>query len=56
MKIQYKIYTIIPMEFDDRTVFDVYLGDGQVYRETFKTVEKAKEYIDYNYSYIKEFN
>ena len=45
-KTAYKGYTIIPMEFDTRTVYDVYLGDGHIYRETFNTVEAAKSYID----------
>ena len=56
MRIQYRIYTIIPMQFDEKTVYDVYLGNGEIYRETFKTIEKAKEYIDWSYDYIKEFN
>ena len=45
-KTAYKGYTIIPMEFDTRTVYDVYLGDGHIYRETFNTVEAAKAYIN----------
>ena len=43
-KIAYNGYTIIPMEFDTRTVYDVYLGHA--YRETFNTVEAAKAYVD----------
>jgi hypothetical protein len=40
----YKGYRITAMEFDDKTVWDVYLG--HVYRETFNSVEDAKRYIE----------
>lgn len=40
----YNGYKIRSMEFDTRTVYDVYLG--HIYRETFNTVEAAKAYID----------
>ena len=45
-KIAYNGYTIIPMEIDTRTVYDDYLGDGHTYRETFKSVDEAKSYIN----------
>ena len=40
----YKGYHIRAMEFEDKTVYDVYLG--HIYRETFNTVEAAKAYVD----------
>lgn len=40
----YKGYKIRTMEFDDKTVYDVYFG--HVYRETFNSVEAAKAYVD----------
>ena len=40
----YNGYKIRTMEFDTKTVYDVYLG--HTYRETFNTVEAAKTYID----------
>jgi len=40
----YKGYRIIAVDFDDKTVYDVYLG--HVFRDTFNTVEAAKQYID----------
>jgi len=40
----YNGYKIRSIEFDTRTVYDVYLG--HIYRETFNTVEAAKAYID----------
>lgn len=41
---KYKGYQITAMEFENKTVYDVYLG--HVYRETFNTVEAAKAYVD----------
>lgn len=41
---KYNGYQIRPMDFGDKTVYDVYLG--HIYRETFNTVEAAKAYID----------
>lgn len=40
----YKGYKITSIEFDNKTVYDVYLG--HTYRETFNTVEAAKAYVD----------
>jgi len=40
----YKGYKITAMEFEDKTVWDVYLG--HIYRETFKTVGEAKAFVD----------
>ena len=40
----YNGYKIRRMDFDDKRVYDVYLG--HIYRETFNTVEAAKAYID----------
>lgn len=40
----YRGYRILAVDFDDKTVYDVYLG--HVFRETFNTVEDAKQYID----------
>lgn len=41
---RYKGYQITAMEFGDKTVYDVYLG--HIYRDTFNTVEAAKQFID----------
>ena len=40
----YNGYKVRSMDFDDKRVYDVYLG--HIYRETFNTVEAAKAYID----------
>lgn len=40
----YNGYKIRSIDFDNKTVYDVYLG--HVFRETFNTVEAAKQYID----------
>jgi hypothetical protein len=40
----YKGYRITAMEFEDKTVWDVYLG--HIYRETFNTAEAAKAYVN----------
>ena len=40
----YNGYKITAMEFGDKTVYDVYLG--HIYRDTFNTVEAAKQFID----------
>jgi hypothetical protein len=37
-------YNIRSVTFDDKTVYDVYLG--HVYRETFNSVADAKRYIE----------
>ena len=36
-------YTIEPVTFDTKTLYDVYLG--HIFRETFNTLEDAKAYI-----------
>ena len=40
----YNGYRILAVDFDDKRVYDVYLG--HVFRDTFNTVEAAKQYID----------
>jgi hypothetical protein len=40
----YNGYRILAVEFEHKTVYDVYLG--HVFRDTFNTVEAAKQYID----------
>ena len=37
-------YTVRAVEWEDKAVFDVYLG--HIYRETFNTVDDAKRYIE----------
>jgi len=37
-------YTIEPVTFDTKTLYDVYLG--HIFRETFNTIEDAKTYIN----------
>lgn len=43
-RFRYGGYRIETMDFDGVTVYDVYLG--HVYRDTFKTIELAKDWID----------
>jgi len=40
----YKGYRILAVDFDDKTVYDVYLG--HIFRDTFNTLKAAKQYID----------
>ena len=40
----YKGYRILAVDFDDKTVYDVYLG--HIFRGTFNTLKAAKQYID----------
>ena len=37
-------YKVQAIEWDGRTVFDVYLG--HIYRETFNSIDDAKRYIE----------
>ena len=37
-------YNVVAVEWEDKTVYDVYLG--HVYRETFNSVADAKRYIE----------
>jgi len=43
-KIKIGGYTIEPMRFGEKVLYDVYLGDR--FRETFNTIEDAKTYIN----------